>query len=116
MEVKPMNLRIWITWHCSPVKLTLKPGQFLAISYCHPTEEGFRGVWREYLYNEKEGQIDVKLYSFERDCDGPMEHFEETSIRPNMTKIHPHEDGTIHPHYTSVSRSQRDHFAEAAGY
>lgn len=66
------------------------------------TEEGVRRVSVEVEQRAERVGVIVDFNSYERDCDGPFEVFQQYMYR----------NGT----FRCLTRSQRDHYAEAAGY
>ena len=52
----------------------------------------------------------------ERDCDGVMDHYNESTCHVEDLDKGTLVDGNKFPHWKELSRRQRDHAAEAAGY
>ena len=112
-----MNARFWIVCHGSPVKLTFRPGQSLDWYHGAPHEEGWSSeshIWRF------DGEY-VTVYSCTdgRDCDGRLTHYNTSQCRLDALDARSWEwlgviQGT--PDWEPLDSSQRDEFAEAAGY
>lgn len=97
-----MNLRFWIDWLGSEVKLTLEPGQVIHLHEGHHTDEGYRSESRSYAH-EGDG-VKAEYYTRERDCDGLMEWNNEMYLPAGSDEWEP------------LESSQRDHSAEAMNY
>ena len=118
-----MNARFWIYWKGSWVKICLtrdKPRIDLYESYA--TEEGFCQHSESYERTNK-GVIRI-AESYELDCDGPLERFNE-SFCPfkHLRSLSLYEENpdypdspTDRPVWIRVTAGQRDYFAEMAGY
>ena len=109
------NARFWLFVHGSPVKLTLKPGQ--TINHCAggPTDEGYS--YETTQLTHEIDQIKWVAGSIGRDCDGGHEHFKESSCEPHLLRDREIKDYDFgFPIWSDGESSQRDQFAEAAGY
>ena len=118
MQIDAMTARFWEYLNGDWVKITLRPGQKLAWFTGGPTDEGF---YSEYHTWEHTGtHIVSELSTSARDCDGPLET--DSVYTCHIGNL----DGLRHsrlpadvlgtPQWETVSRSQRDRFAEAMGY
>ncbi len=116
-----MNASFWIYWRGSWVKICLtreRPRIDLYESYS--TEEGFCQHSETYERTSK-GVIRISE-SYEKDCDGPLERFDE-SFCPFKHLQAPYEALPEYPDmpderpvWTRVTAGQRDYYAEMAGY
>ena len=115
-----MNARFWI-WHReSFVKLTVPHDGEINLSDGYRTEEGYHSEHERYWIED--GFLMRESDSYDQDCDGPLERF-CTCCCPlgDLQVREPHEDlpggeGVLLPEWQRVSASQRDHWAELAGY
>lgn len=116
-----MNARFWVYIHC-PVKLTLRPGQKLGHSYGGPCEEGWFRV-AETWEHTGDG-VFKESTSDGRDCDGRLTQYfdsfaplDQLRVRePYRMEGEPPSEGVLWPNWERVSASQRDEYAEMAGY
>lgn len=116
MTISTRNARFWAYINGSFVKLTLKPNQELTWGHSEPTEEGFHAEGHEWEYDGC--NVYESIYTDGRDCDGRLSS--EGHYRWDMISIRPCFDQTRDdpstPVWDRISASQRDYFAEAAGY
>lgn len=123
------NARFWVYIHGNPVKITIRPGQSLYWSRGGPCEEGWS---RESQHWTHEGEsVERSTADTASDCDGTHASYGEYScpldrlqsgnapgwIEPEFPTAEPDTwTGVVWPAWDEVSTSQRDQFAEAAGY
>jgi hypothetical protein len=117
------NARFWVYYAPADgmVKLTLRPGQSLAIAEGGATDEGYSHEWTEWTHN---GDCITREYaSHARDCDGPLEQYStcEASL-DELAAVESYCDmdfvgpPLLVPNWRKVGSCQRDHYAEAMNY
>lgn len=136
-----MNARFWVYWNATFTKLTMRPGQYLAMTTGGPTDEGYERETGEYWFVEgagagdDQGVIRAEWTREARDCDGRY-RYENTATCPVNRLRHITQDTACPfndsppppawedwrlrylpmPDWQQESASQRDFTAEAAGY
>ena len=126
-----MNLRLWTWADGGPVKLTLRPGQSLRWSYGGPHEEGYCWTMHTWTHTNDPvmGVIEV-IETRGRCCDGPHESYGKYWCPASQLRSGPlmhldkHDEygepiplpNSNRPTWQALKTSQRDHYAEAAGY
>lgn len=111
-----MNARFWTYLNGSPVKLTMRPGQTVRHFSKGPTDEGWSSEAHTWHFDGfkvvHEGVEDG------RDCDGRLTQCwgSVCAITDLRAGHRDDENGLCYPEWKHVSASQRDEFAEAAGY
>lgn len=118
------NARFKVWWCDDEVTLTLRPGQTLHAYAGGATDEGYFSVWESWTHTGF-GILRV-TEGDSRDCDGRMStHDSEFCTLQNLRsyaycdRCDPDEPPRIVsglPKWDTVSRSQKDYTAEAAGY
>ena len=125
------SARFWVYWNGSYTKLTLQPGESVELWTSAPHDEGYSS--NSVTYSHCGHTITESYHSASRDCDEPMEHFNERFCNFYYLKVIPatvpfvDDNGltqyrpdpqTMLPDWEQVkgARRQRDYFAEAAGY
>ena len=109
-----MNVHFWDYIHC-PVKITLKPNQELKYSQFYYNSEGYTSKLHGWEY--KDNKVYYKLAVDAIDCDGRMTTYDEYECDINeLHSYHNSESNLNLPNWKEVTHSQRDFFAEAAGY
>lgn len=122
-------------WHYSSgagyVTLTLRPGKAITIRSGGPTDEGFSYTTETYEYDVDENRIIYTAECNARDCDGPLDRVYISACQLDMLHARdlsqvfdasnwPEEHkacaGIFMPEWQKLSSSQRDAYAEAAGY
>lgn len=114
--------RFWV-WHNGGwVKLSLREGESLqAVSY-RETDEGFCSEWCTWTFEPADhpfaALVRQEYGTRSRDCDGLHEFYSEMVCRKDWLKYSQSEDSAdvFVPNWESVSKSCRDHAAEAMGY
>jgi hypothetical protein len=113
------NARFWVFVNDGWVRLSLGVGQYLTHSVGGPDEEGFSYThtrWARYGHGREEF-IEQSVATNARDCDGPLDTYWVGECRVDALEDHPSFDNAVPvPNWEKVSASQRDHFAEVAGY
>lgn len=105
-----MNARFKIYVHGSPVMITLKPHKPIAHSEGGPTDEGYE--WERTIY-EFDGYYVTATYAHESSCcDGRFSSNREMRCPVGLLRASKRRS----PMWEKVNSSQRDYFAEAAGY
>jgi hypothetical protein len=109
-----MNARFWVLGRDAGwVKLRLVPGQSLSWSYAYADDEGWsshRETWRHGGDHVARTWMDDG-----RDCDGRLTIVAE--LLCPLTDLSAREfDGLRTPQWVDSEVSQRDEYAEAAGY
>lgn len=113
-----MNVRFWFWWNDSAVKLTLRPGQTINFGTGGPDEEGWHYDAETIDYHGD--FLTRKTYSGGTDCDGRLER--ESRLRCHVLglRFYPYGNDNAQkiafPKWEMLFASQRDQFAEAAGY
>ena len=117
------NARFWTYYPPADcmVKITLRPGQSLAVATGGPTDEGFHHEFTEWTHN---GDVVTQEYAVHaRDCDGPHEYYSTTEARIDelaAEEAYAEFDFVgpplLVPKWRAVGSCQRDHFAEAMNY
>lgn len=120
------NARFWAWERDGWVKITLKPGQTLSYGGGGLTDEGHSWFHQEYEYDESWPCVFSRHSNGGSDCDGPYEHHSEAAcLLANLSAVPPRiadpeyqleEIPFARPDWQQGLRSQRDHYAEAAGY
>jgi hypothetical protein len=112
------NARLWFWWN-GWVKLTIRPEKSLQFGECHATDEG-HSYCSEVLHHE--GWRVVREHaSGGSDCDGPIDH-ESVSVclysdlRSIPADSDEYGENPPRANWVTLSRCQRDHYAEAMGY
>lgn len=126
MHATGQNARFWIWWPPAEgfVKLTLKPGQAVAIRYGGRHEEGWSHHLETYYHNNEygpdnlDGIVEHWVCDEGRDCDGYSSHEAEYTCRMGDLATNAHDDypGILTPYWVRKDERCRDEFAEAAGY
>lgn len=110
------NARFWVWWNDGWVKLTLKPGVTLAVGYGGPTDEG----WSQYSeqWSLTGDRVEREWCSIGRDCDGRLEQSGEDFawLDDLVAGVAGEFDEVRVPIWRDSQTSQRDEFAELAGY
>lgn len=109
------NARFW-HWCDGWVKLTVPYGETLSWHASWRHDEGYSFCAEEW---EHEGYRIVRRHtSGGSDCDGPLEHRNDSAcLYSELQSVEPCEAGEPHrANWITLSRSQRDAYAEAAGY
>lgn len=110
------TIRFW-DYVNGPVRLALRDGQQLRHCEGGPTDEGYS--WTAITWRIEEGFLVAESYTTARDCDGPIER--RATVRAKLDELtagrRDDDDGSIaYPKWEATGSSQRDHYAEAAGY
>lgn len=109
------NARFWIWWHGSWTKLTLRPGQSLTMSHGGPTDEGFYARSEGYMHDGD--RVSAWIREDSRDCDGPLSRDWDGHCMIDQLKANEADEyGPARPAWVKDSASQRDLYAEMAGY
>jgi hypothetical protein len=109
-----INARFWI-WHNDGwVKLTLRPGQVFTVVDGGPTDEGYS--YTAQVYTHEGDHILRETSTRAADCDGPHEYYADCTAALDALQEYLCDDGTRVPSWERVRASQRDRFAEDAGY
>jgi hypothetical protein len=110
------NARFWVWWNDGWVKLTLMPGQTLAVGYGGPCEEG----WSRYSeqWSHVGDRVEREWVSEGRDCDGRLSQYgEDFAWLSELASVGRGEfEEMLAPRWHDSQSSQRDEFAELAGY
>jgi hypothetical protein len=113
-----MNARFWIRWNGDWVKLTLEPGQQIALAKWRDTDEGWSDHFRCYRHDGD--AVACEIIDRSRDCDGVHEETRELACPLADLKANIGDDGDEGrpplPAWNLESTRCRDQFAEAAGY
>lgn len=113
------NARFWIYRNEGWVKICLVPEQSIEVRSGGPCDEGFCYRADVYRLTEDEyGQIvESEHHEYSRDCDGPSEYHWEGFARLDDLHIQEVDGETfLRPSWRKVNASQRDIYAEMAGY
>ena len=118
------NARFWTYVNGGWVKLTLEPGQFFEWHEGGPTDEGWD--WTTHTWQSIGEYVSHITARNACDCDGRMEWANRyrahvLALRnhlPYTPALFPLGDNKplLVPRWETISRSQRDHEAEKAGY
>ena len=125
------NARFWVWWHDGWVKLTLRPDQSVEAGYNRTTDEGWCS-WRE-RWSFDGDKVTREAKSDGVDCDGRLTRFHTDECHVYQLAVVPHQkqtpwiegvgcefvddpDAPLTPDWQNVSASQRDQYAEMAGY
>lgn len=115
----PRNARFWV-WECGGwVKLTLRPGQSLSYAWFRTADEGWDS--ERVTWSHTGNAVECESDSSGADCDGRLDRSSLVSCPLAELQSDPVEADNsgrsiFRPNWERVSASQRDHFAEAAGY
>ena len=121
------NARFWIDHttaenKCTPVKITLKPGDTFEHGYAYSHEEGYASGGSTYRYDG--ATISASVGENSTDCDGRHSSgwlgfctIESLTDKPNRRWT---DEATgqvyVQPTWTETEKEQRDYTAEKAGY
>lgn len=115
------NARFWTFINGGPVKLTLRPGQSLSHSRFAHTDEGWSR--ESYTWTHHGDRIESAWCEDGRDCDGQLTRrgtgfaqLDKLGENPAWPPDDPNMAGVLWPEWEDVETSQRDEFAELAGY
>ena len=125
-----MNARFWAYTHGGPVKITLIPGQSLVYTTACTHEEGWSRESTRWVHEgDKVSREEIHDGT---DCDGRQTHrwLSDSLLGALSSGFSPLADvepdyldgdpatwrGVTYPDWQDIDRSQRDQFAEAAGY
>jgi hypothetical protein len=123
MQAQP-NARFWIWTPGGPVKITLRPGQTLRHYQGHATDEGWASEADTWTH---QGEFVTNDWCHDgSDCDGRLTRVGSRECKiTQLREVPPNyewmtaeeaELNVIYPQWCEVSRSQRDEYAELAGY
>lgn len=101
------------------VRLSLRDGESLSHWQSQPDDEGYHS--RASVWRREGGAIHQEITIDGRDCDGRHSYYYDAVCPVERATARPHvSPGSIGmpglPAWESVSESQRDYTAEAAGY
>lgn len=116
--MKP-NAKFWAYHKGDWVKLTLKPGQEIAVHSFFWTDEGSKEEYSTYCYDPDNDCIWSTYDSSERDCDGRHSYHSDVMCPLSELKASPADEqwgSPATPEWRKVSAHQRDYYAEAMGY
>ncbi len=122
------NLRIWHYWNGCHTKLTLIPGKPINIHRYETTDEGYSFEQDNILLGE-DGRVTMESVDDGRDCDGRLTR-ESHYVMDGLTRIEVEQEPTavmqragieaswsvMVPNWMKARSTQRDEYAEAAGY
>lgn len=111
------NARLWIRYQGAWVKLTLRPEERIEFGFHAPTEEGFRS--EGCILEHNGAHVSMHRYYRSRDCDGVYSgHSLMRCPLDNLHSVDVDVDGETfrRPDWKELSRLDRDHAAEDAGY
>lgn len=108
-----MNARFWVWWRDGAVKLTLRPGQALAVDSFERHEEGWASESESWAYD---GRVVTRECATDgTDCDGRLSASATHGCA--LTRLRDRDvDGIPFPEWEERNHSRRDYQAEAAGY
>jgi len=115
-----LNARFWLDLNGGPVKVTLRPGQYIEYHLSEPDEEGYRFHTERISYEPANGVSEGYLWRVRtvggRDCDGLIEN--TTEMGCPYSQLHSFKDlqGMGWPNWKDLSSSVYDEFAQSAGY
>ena len=118
-DIPVRNVRFWLYHHRSQVKLTVRPGQTLTFGFSEPTEEGWHGE-NVTIHYDADNRVIVRESACEgRDCDGFMGRYVTTAamigrLADGVKDLDDPE--VVYPDWQRIEESQRDQYAEMAGY
>ncbi len=112
------NARFWLMTGKGPVKVTLPPGQKLRFSEGGPTDEGYSYTGTEVAYDAEHGRLLLEVATKARDCDGPLETWDDYLVDlRDLKKVPSIKDSSIcFPAWERWTSGQYDTFAAQAGY
>jgi len=120
---RPRNMRFWVWWNHGWVKLTLtRKRPVIKLSRGDWTEEGWSAEHEVFKLAPEGKGVDCEKHTYAKDCDGPHEwHWEGfchyTELRePIEDEIFDGDSPGERPKWQEKSCSQRDMYAEVAGY
>ncbi len=115
---KDINARFWLVTGKGLVKLTLAPGQQLRFSAGGPTDEGYSYTGTELTYDAERGQLRMEITTDARDCDGPLQTWDDYQVDLRDLKSIPSidEPGIQYPAWERWTSGQFDLNAARAGY
>jgi hypothetical protein len=118
------NARFWIWYQPGDcwVKLTLKPGQSLSVTWGGPHEEGYSYSAETYEFDGQDVICECTTQAC--DCDGRLDtrvdlicHLDDLRSRDVFADSGLEDSrGILAPEWNKVTAFQRDYTAEAAGY
>lgn len=98
------------------VRISLSADQELTHVSGGDHEEGFSVTYITFRFDADEGKVYLSEYCRWRDCDGPGSSSRESECPVEFLAAWMAGDGTMTADWRDVGSSQRDYFAEAAGY
>ena len=116
------NARFWTWWNGGWVKLTLRPRQTITLHRGWKHEEG----WSEEIdvFIHEGGAVRNEHTESGRDCDGRLDRYSDFVARLDQLQNDsayerwscPENEGIYTPNWHKLTSSQRDEYAELAGY
>ena len=111
------NARFWVWVNGDACKLTIEPGGSLHHWSGGRTEEGWSSEAERWRLSEDGETVERESTSDGRDCDGRLTQYMDLECKAvDLAAGHDAGDGVKFPAWERVSESQRDEYAEAAGY
>ena len=110
------NARFWAWWNDGWVKITLKPGQQLSACGGGRSEEGWSQYGESWLHAGD--RVERSWFTDGRDCDGRLQHYgDDYALLEDLAPANAGEfEEMLAPRWQDSHTSQRDEFAELAGY
>ena len=108
------NAHFWAHINGGFVRLTIKPGQPLRWGESRPSEEGYS--YQSLSWGLSDGKVTRSSASGGRDCDGRVDFYEDLECPIDQLAVNRYEGGPLTPAWKNIRSSQRDQYAEMAGY
>lgn len=114
--------RFWVFWNQDFTCLTL-PEEYdpdredettITLSHSEPTEEGWERL--SILIYRQGNWVYMDGHRIAKDCDGKFEQFFFERCHIKKLKAVTNSEGLKVPQWLTIKESQKDYFAEAAGY
>lgn len=104
--------RFWVWWNQGYVKLTLREGKRIDLSNSEATDEGYNYIAESYTIDGP--MLNCEVAHGGSDCDGRIDNYREHEAPINELRYRC-SIGEC-PEWQELGCSQRDQFAELAGY
>lgn len=110
------NARFWVWWRQDWVKITLRPGETLCAGYGGQCDEGWSRFSEQWSHTGL--RVEREWVSEGQDCDGRSAQYgEDFAMLDELDAVGRGEfEEMLAPRWQDSQTSQRDEFAELAGY
>lgn len=126
MKQHPQNVRFWVSYRNSFVKLTLRPDEQITTYTGSPTDEGYWYERDTYTYITEDSEIQRSSEYGGRDCDGTLVHYGEDTCEIGNLEFHKtyrslrepkkYPNDPLTPQWMRKSAHVYDQYAQAMNY